>query len=252
MSLTQMYPAVNNSPRTYLTAGIAVGDTSMTVANVNVLPSAPNLIVLGVGDDAEIIKYTAISGNTLTGLIRGINGTIAKAWEENTVCARNWTAQDAEAIRENILDLDNRKANTADLGDLATQDSVSWGEVAGTLSNQTDLKTALDAKQNTLTFDATPTANSNNPVASNGVKTYADNKILYFYNQSVSVASSAEMFRITHSSITANTVVLDCTFTNSGGIISDITWASYEGYITFSGTCIYGTRANIVLGQKGN
>ena len=31
------------------------------------------------------------------------------------------------------------------------------------------IKTALDAKQNTLTFDNTPTANSNNPVKSSGI-----------------------------------------------------------------------------------
>ena len=44
-----------------------------------------------------------------------------------------------------------------------------WGEIAGTLSDQIDLKNALDAKQNTLTFDATPTDESSNPVTSNGI-----------------------------------------------------------------------------------
>jgi len=38
------------------------------------------------------------------------------------------------------------------------------------------IKTALDGKQKTLTFDATPTANSNNPVTSNGIKTALDGK----------------------------------------------------------------------------
>jgi hypothetical protein len=33
------------------------------------------------------------------------------------------------------------------------------------------IKTALDGKQDTLTFDSTPTANSNNPVTSGGVYT---------------------------------------------------------------------------------
>lgn len=33
---------------------------------------------------------------------------------------------------------------------------------------------ALDAKQNTLTFDTTPTANSTNPVTSGGLKTALD------------------------------------------------------------------------------
>ena len=38
------------------------------------------------------------------------------------------------------------------------------------------VKTALDTKQNNLTFDSTPTANSTNPVTSGGVKTALDTK----------------------------------------------------------------------------
>jgi hypothetical protein len=45
----------------------------------------------------------------------------------------------------------------------------AWGAITGTLSNQTDLQNALNAKQNTLTFDSTPTNGSNNPVTSDGV-----------------------------------------------------------------------------------
>ena len=44
-----------------------------------------------------------------------------------------------------------------------------WGRIAGTLTNQTDLKNALDAKQDTLTFDNAPNNGSNNPVKSGGV-----------------------------------------------------------------------------------
>ena len=54
--------------------------------------------------------------------------------------------------------------------------SISWGQITGTLSNQTDLATALNGKQDTLTFDNTPTANSNNPVKSGGIKTALDAK----------------------------------------------------------------------------
>lgn len=44
-----------------------------------------------------------------------------------------------------------------------------WGAITGTLSDQTDLQDALNAKQNTLTFDNTPTDGSNNPVTSDGI-----------------------------------------------------------------------------------
>lgn len=40
-----------------------------------------------------------------------------------------------------------------------------------------DLTTLLAGKQNTLTFDSTPTASSNNPVTSGGIKTYVDGQI---------------------------------------------------------------------------
>lgn len=44
------------------------------------------------------------------------------------------------------------------------------------MSSQTDLQSALDSKQATLTFDNTPTVNSNNPVQSKGIKSYVDTK----------------------------------------------------------------------------
>ena len=100
---------------------------------------------------------------------------------------------------QDALDL---KADTADLGDMATVDDApsngqeyvrkngdwavsssggggggaTWGSITGTLSSQTDLQIALDAKQNTLTFDTTPTAASTNPVTSGGIKTALDAK----------------------------------------------------------------------------
>ena len=100
---------------------------------------------------------------------------------------------------QDALDL---KANTAALGDMATVDDApsngleyvrkngdwavssggggggdaTWGSITGTLSNQADLQSALNAKQNTLTFDTTPTADSTNPVTSGGIKTALDAK----------------------------------------------------------------------------
>lgn len=50
-----------------------------------------------------------------------------------------------------------------------TRNSATWGNVTGTLSDQTDLQTALNGKQATLTFDNTPRSGSTNPVTSGGV-----------------------------------------------------------------------------------
>lgn len=52
-----------------------------------------------------------------------------------------------------------------------------WGGITGTITNQTDLQTALNAKQNTLTFDTTPTSGSTNPVTSGGVYTFVNTAI---------------------------------------------------------------------------
>lgn len=51
----------------------------------------------------------------------------------------------------------------------AAQVGVQWGKITGTLSDQTDLQAALDAKQGILSFDDTPTSGSLNPVTSDGI-----------------------------------------------------------------------------------
>lgn len=143
-----MYPAKNNSPVTTTTAALNSSDTTMVVADASVLPSAPNIAVLGSGENAEIVKYTAINSNTVT-IVRGQNGTIPGVWPSGTTVARNFTAMDHEAFRANILDLESRKL-----------DGVAWGSVTGTLNNQTDLKSALDAKAplESPALTGTPTA----------------------------------------------------------------------------------------------
>lgn len=55
--------------------------------------------------------------------------------------------------------------------------NIQWGDLTGSISDQTDLANALNAKQNTLTFDTTPTAGSTNPVTSGGIKVAVDAKI---------------------------------------------------------------------------
>lgn len=94
-----------------------------------------------------------------------------------------YTAVDA---KQNKLDANN--ATTYPNGSL-----VAYGTTAGTptakkivtavAQNGTDIPTdgavytALSGKQDTLTFDSTPTASSTNPVTSGGVKTYVDGKV---------------------------------------------------------------------------
>lgn len=76
--------------------------------------------------------------------------------------------------------------------------------------------------------------------------------ISYYQSQTTSVASNAEILRITDSSITTATIVLECTFANPSAISGDVSWTSYNGYISFIGTCTSATTANVTLADKTN
>ena len=88
------------------------------------------------------------------------------------------------------------------------------------------------------------------------LKDALNKEILYFTGQAVSAATSAQIMRIpasgTNSSITTDTVVLECVFANPAVITSDVSWTSYAGYIAFTGTATESTTANVVLGTKNN
>lgn len=132
MSLSTMYKGKNGSPKTTLSAAITATATSMKLADAAVLPAAPNICVIGHDINAEIVSYTAISGNTVSGLVRGLNGTTAAAWAAGSIVARNFTSLDYDTLVDNITALNNDK-------------------------------------QNKLSFDTTPTSNSTKPVTSGGV-----------------------------------------------------------------------------------
>lgn len=84
----------------------------------------------------------------------------------------------------------------------------------------------------------------------------ARKNILYYTGVSVSSGTNSQIMRIpssgSSSDITTDTVVLNITFTSPSYITSNISWHSYAGYITFTGTCTAVTTANVTLGRKGN
>lgn len=96
----------------------------------------------------------------------------------------------------------------------------------------------------TITVDLDGTIHS---VSSGGGST-----VSYFASQTVSVASNAEILRISDASISTDTVVLECTFANQSVIGGTVTWTSYSGYISFIGTCTAITTANVTLADKTN
>lgn len=168
MAISTMYPAKAGSPKTVLAIQISASATQITVADASVLPSAPNLCVLGSDSSAEIVSYSAKNGNVLSGVVRGLGGTVASVWDVDTIVARNFTSFDHDRFKENIEALASEKANAADLGDLAGQDTISY--TSAQLTNKPTLG-GIEARPDyeISSTDLTP-----------GTSTLANGKI-YFY-----------------------------------------------------------------------
>jgi hypothetical protein len=110
-------------------------------------------------------------------------------------------------------------------------------------------RSELQTKVSEAPFDGAEYVRKNGSWAlSSGAGGAGATSAIYFYNQTVNVANNAEILRITDSSITPYIVVLECTFANPSYITSDVTWTSYNGYISFTGTCTAATTANVTLG----
>ena len=78
-----------------------------------------------------------------------------------------------------------------------------------------------------------------------------NDKILYFTSQAVS-ATTGNILDISNAKITADYVLLECTFANPVNITKKLTWTTSAGHFILNGTCTSATTANITLGKKGN
>jgi hypothetical protein len=110
MVLDAMYPGKPFSPLAILTDNVGGADTVIPVNDTTVFPAAPNYATIGTDTAAETILYNAIVVNSLSGCVRGIEGS-AQIWPQGTIIARNFTNADYMALIGNI----NAKANTGDI-----------------------------------------------------------------------------------------------------------------------------------------
>ena len=227
MAISPMYSAKAGSPKTQLTAELSASGTSMSVADASVLPPAPNLCVLGDDETAEVVMYTEITGNIVKLSQRGLGGTTASVWPANTDVARNYTSFDHDRFIENIEDLETNKIS-----------GVAWGDVAGTLSDQTDLQNALDLKAplESPAFTDTPTAPT--PPVGTNTEQLATCEFVHLngvYRGSGSI-SAGQSATFSNEKITADMHLISCTFGTPSSVTSNVTWTTGAGYITFSGT----------------
>ena len=107
--LAKMYPPQANTPETSLSGALTTAGTTVNVVDGTMLPDAPNLLTIGAdGSTAETVLMTAKSGNVLT-VVRGQDGTTARAWSAGDVIGRYFTAADQKAMQDNITALNNGK-----------------------------------------------------------------------------------------------------------------------------------------------
>lgn len=89
----------------------------------------------------------------------------------------NSLSGEVTSLSGEITDLSGRVTTVeADVTTIQT-DITNINSTLGTKASTTDLEDGLKAKQDKLTFDTTPTANSSNPVTSDGIKTELDKKV---------------------------------------------------------------------------
>ena len=107
--LAKMYPPQANTPETSLSGALTAAGTTVIVVDGTMLPDAPNLLTIGAdGSTAETVLMTEKSGNVLT-VVRGQDGTTARAWSAGDVIGRYFTAADQKAMQDNITALNNGK-----------------------------------------------------------------------------------------------------------------------------------------------
>lgn len=87
-----------------------------------------------------------------------------------------WSGLNEKANAEDVTEALAGKANAIGAGSPSGGIVIAGtsGEIARSNKTIPDLENAIAAKQDALTFDTTPTANSNNPVTSGGVKAAID------------------------------------------------------------------------------
>lgn len=84
-----------------------------------------------------------------------------------------------------------------------------------------------------------------------GLQTKANNKVLFLTSVACS-ATTGNFASVSNSAITADHVVVECSFANPSSITSDVTWTTGNGTLTLNGTCAKATTATITLAKKDN
>lgn len=91
-------PGYQNFFATTLFTDIGASDTAITLETVPVETTGRLVLEARNPTQREIISYTGIAGNQITGVVRGIGGTTAKSHTKNSLVEMNLTAEDIEDL----------------------------------------------------------------------------------------------------------------------------------------------------------
>lgn len=105
---------------TKLFTDIGAGDTTITLETPPTVTSGRLALEARNPTQREIISYTGVSGNQITGVTRGVGGTTAKSHVKNSLVEMNVTAQDLQ----DIIDAFNTFVST----------TTDWRNVVNTVS----------------------------------------------------------------------------------------------------------------------
>ena len=159
------YPSyVRNKPN--VVTGIKVGEGGSTLTPSNGVVTLPESEG-GYAPPAGGIPKSDLASDVQTSL--GKADTALQSFTETDPTVPSWAKQPTKPTYT-AQEVGALPANT----DIPTKTSDLDNDSGFVTS--TAMTTALAGKQDTLTFDNTPTAGSNNPVKSSGIKTYVDGK----------------------------------------------------------------------------
>lgn len=123
-----LYIAVNNR-QTTLGVGCTSSDTVLTLASVTAFPTTGYITI----DNAEVIIYSGISGNTLTGCIRGVDGTTATSHSTGAVVGLTIVAAHHNLLKDEIIAIETALGvNMSNVQPVGTYIAALTGDVSAT------------------------------------------------------------------------------------------------------------------------
>jgi len=140
-TVVELVEAANNAADT-LSAGISAGDASLILADAAEF-AASGIVAI----ENELLSYTGKSGNTLTGLTRGIEGTTAASHSSGADVRQVITAASHNVQSAAIIALEQK---------LGTGTDIAWAQMSPLTANRLVVTDgAGDVTVSSLTHDAT-------------------------------------------------------------------------------------------------